>query len=191
MTEEQLTEQDIADLEALHSESSGVTHTIIEIWQANLEPADQILAKEFITPGFANKIVSTWPKLSVQDVKAYHTLFHQRVIRLRSIFDEALEKYRAETPDALERVEDDATYNRDFYIEILTLWQEEMQRWEYRDFDVTSPDAHIDIAVIAEVKSFFLGEMGLAQHLQTVGFSYDEEAQARIGARLQANLEEL
>ena len=191
MTDEQLTEQDLADLAALNAddEKQVLLHTVLESWQAHLSSADAV-AKERVHPGYANKIVSTWPKLSYQDVAAYHQRFHQRVIELRDVFDEILQNHLENKPDAFLHLEDDAEYNEAAYIETIYAWQARIQEWE-RAWDVRSKTAHIDVAVIADVSSFFVGQMGIVQFLDNIGFDFGPEKQQKVSDRLREHLASL
>lgn len=186
-----LSDQDIADLESLGltDEQAASSRTILEIWQAHLAPADEAMT-ERITPGYANKIVSTWPKLSYQDTGLYHKLFHDRVIELRSVLDEVIEAHREEYPDAFEHVEDDGEYNESAYLEVIYRWQARIQEWEH-NWEVTGPISHIEVAVIADVTSFFVGQMGIVQFLDNVGFRFDAELQNHVRQRLTEHLEGL
>lgn len=181
----QLTEQDIEDLETLN-EGSPVPklHTIIEVWQAFLEPADEA-RDERVGPGYANKIVSTHPKLSYNDVQAYHTRFHDRIIEFRDAFDDALQSHLERKADALLHVDDDGEYNGDLYSEVLFRWHVKLETLD-RTWDVRSKAAHIDVAVLIDLRAFFIGQMGIVAHLDSIGFDPDGVHALDIQRRLVA-----
>ena len=162
------------------NQTPELTHTILEIWQSilsNIEANED----EHISPRYANSIVSNWPRLNFQDVKAYTKVYFTYLKTLRLILTNEI----AKDPAALERVEDDAEENREHYLELIGAWQEQIESWE-QNWDSDAPNAHILLAALADATSFFVGAQGLVEHLSQINFQFTDEDREVLRERLLA-----
>jgi len=183
MTENTLTEQDIADLESLAAESEN--HTLLEVWREILSNIDEA-RKEKITPTEAVRIVTAWRHLSVQDVAVYQPLYYDRLDEMRQVLLVEIES----DPAALKNTENDAEDNHHHYLNLLLQWQLLAQSWG-ADWDVSSPTSHIDLAAFAEAQNFVLGERGLIGQLEAIGFDFTDEESTALAAELEVARAEL
>ena len=156
-------------------------HTVLKMWQEVLKNIEEE-EKGRITPAIATHVVSSWPKLSYSEVGAYFSYYYALMKELREDLNEVI----ASDPECLDRVEDDAIENRELYLEIAFLWSDRIQQWD-EAWDWEAPDAHVQIAAIADVSAVFIGQTGLLQHLSQpqVNFQMTEEDREALTARLQ------
>jgi len=183
--EVELSAQDIADLASLGSTESK-PRTLLEVWSNVLKNIEPSRDQKHIAPTIANKIVSSWPKMSFQDVRNYHLKYHALLIELRDILENLIEK----NPDALENTENEAVDNRDLYIELVSRWHEQVAQWE-RDWTVDDADSHVQLAAIADAASFFTGPSGLAAHFSDIGLSFTDDDRETLTKRLMLAAEEV
>jgi hypothetical protein len=169
-----------ADVDAALGTSPALTHTILEIWQsvlANIEANEG----EHVSPRYANSIVSNWPRLKFQDVKAYTKQYFAFLKSLREVLTEEI----AKDPVAFERVENDAEENRAHYLELIGAWQELIESWE-QEWDSDADDSHVTLAALADATSFFVGAQGLVEHLSQINFQFTDEDREALRLRLLA-----
>lgn len=165
-----MTEQDEQDLAFLHADDDipspapAEKHTLLEIWTKILSEIEHGLETR-VSPVIANKIVSSWPKLSYQDVADYHVRYHHKLKELRRYLTELVERH----PEALKNIDDDSEANHSLYVELISEWQNHIKAWE-NNWDAAAVDSHIELAAIADASAFYLGEMGLMGHLSSIGF---------------------
>ena len=181
----ELSEQDLADLAALGETEEPKKHTLLEVWRellSNIEAG----AEQRVPPQLALRIVSSWPKLGFEDVAAYWAVYHDRLTDMR----ELLHLEIATDPEALNRVEDDATANAEHYMNLLLAWNQQVLLWEH-EWDVNDPAAAIKLAAFADAQSFVLGQQGLVEHLTHIGFAYGEDDAAAMHEILESWAEEL
>ena len=183
-----LTAQDEVDL-ALLGDEKGERRTLLEAWQNVLQDIEQSQA-EHISPQVAMKVVASWSQLKFPDVPVYWNLYHENLVKLRTILDEVIERH----PDCFKNTEpegehSDATGNHAAYLDLLFSWQLEVARWE-RLWDVTSPDAGASIAAIADASNFYLSQTGLIAHLEQIQFDLTAEEQESMPEKLVARLAE-
>lgn len=173
-----LTAKDEADLKLLGDAEAPAPNTLLKVWQEVLSNIEQS-ASERVTPALANRIVSSWPKLSFQDTPDYHKLYHGYLMELREILHDAIRK----NPDALKNVDDDAEANRDIYLGLLLDWQIRIAEWEHA-WDASAADAHIKLAAIADATVFFVGQNGLVEHLSQINFQFSDADRDELGEKL-------
>jgi hypothetical protein len=169
-----------AEVNAALGQAPELSHTILEIWQSilsNIEANEE----EHISPRYANSIVSNWPRLQFQDVKAYTLVYFSYLKALRLILTEEI----AKDPAALERVENDAEENREHYLELIGAWQEQIESWE-QNWDSDASNSHILLAALADATSFFVGAQGLVEHLSQINFQFTDEDREALRQRLLA-----
>jgi hypothetical protein len=180
-TTPQLTDQDKADLEKLGLDENGEprqNRCLLIVWEALLADIEGILAKK-IPANVAAKVVASWPKLSFQDTAQYHVQYHELLLELR----ETLHQVILDNPDALQwRDTDDAEKNRQVYIDLLISWHLFFDAVE-ADWDATDEDSHIQLAALVDARTFVFSSMGLAGHLNAIGFELQDE---EFGAALDA-----
>lgn len=165
----ELSEQDKADLALLgevdeperpgEQPKEAPKHTVLEVWRELLSNIDKARS-ERVDPHTANRIVTNWPKLSYADIPAYWSAYYDRLEEIHKILLAEIER----DPAALQRVDNDAEENLEHYLNLLLLWQEAVLLWQ-REWDVTSPDAALTLAAMADAQTFVLGDKGLVAHL--------------------------
>ncbi len=177
---EELTEQDIADLEILNGEPPQY-HTILEVWREVLQWAPGEAEKK-VQAGWAAKMTQTYQQLKIQDMNTFRDLYFGKIVQLYNILlDEiSTDKECLSYTDP----KDDTTENAVHYKNLLLLWQTSILQWEI-DWDCADENAHIEIAAIAEAQKIFFGENGIANHLSSVGFEYTEADQAVLTEALE------
>lgn len=191
-TSAELTDEDLAAIQAsLDEGTEAVTRrSVLEIWHELFSNVETV-AKERVTPGLAMNIVSTWPKLSVQDTPRYHAIYHELLGQARDILDlEVLPEGEARDLAFARTGDDDADLNEDLYNTLLLEWQKLVIRWE-NTWDAAHPEAHITAAVIADVHKFILSGSGIVEYLSQIGFRYTDEMKAAHAEELEAFLSEL
>lgn len=190
----QMSEQDIADLQALQDEAEAAPkYTLLETWSIVLENIEKSKVEQ-IPIVVANKIAAAWTRLSFADVQKYHERYHDILILGR---DRMLELIR-QNPGCFKNLGErgtetaDAFANRAIYIELMYQWQLLFLELEH-NWVTTQPDAAIELAAIADAAQFLTGEQGLVAHLglPQVNFQYGPEDQAELQARLEAARAEL
>ncbi len=181
----ELSATDEAELQKLLSEGGPITHTLLEIWREVLSNVEGSKAEK-VTPIIANRIVGSWPKLSIQDTPAYHVLYHDFLLAARDILEAEIKS----DPEALNNTEDDAVENRQHYLNLLLEWQVEIMRWE-AEWDAAADDAHISLAAIADAAAFITGQNGLLNHLSSINFEFTDADQQDLADLLTAAKEDL
>lgn len=180
----ELSEQDKLDLQTLAEQP--VNHTLLEIWD-NILSNIEAVAAEKVSPIVANKIVSSWPKLSYPDTALYHTRYHD----ILTMYRQALRDKIAENPGCFKNIGEvgsetgDAFANRQVYIDLIVTWQRIDNRLQ-DEWTATDPNSHVEIAAIADAAAFVVGPQGLIQHLSQpqVGFEWSAEDQVALEAQL-------
>jgi hypothetical protein len=186
-TDGSLTEQDLKDIEGLQNANAPITHTLLEMWRdvlSNIEGS----AAEKVSPVIALKLVSSWPKLSFQEVPVYHKAYHEILMEGRNILDEVIRKH----PGAFKNVAEvgtefsDAIANREAYIDILFEWQLLTLQLE-AEWDASKDDSHIQLAAMVDAAALFSGEQGLIQHLSQpqINFQFTDADRDALGQRLE------
>lgn len=185
-TENVLSAEDEADLQLLLQDPPPAPRTLLETWRELLASIEQAKAEK-VGIALANRIVSTWPQLTYQDVTRYHERYHELLLELREILHAEI----SADPDCLKNVENDAVDNRRHYVNLLFCWQAASLRWEH-EWDAASPDAAIEIAAIGDATGFFFGkpspdgrgQQGLVDHLGAINLEFGDADREDMAARL-------
>jgi hypothetical protein len=168
-----LTDQDKVDLERLGFDESGNPRNdrcLLTVWTEVLKSIEAVHDQP-IPAVVAHKVVSTWPKLSYQDTVIYHDLYHSLLTEMRELLQDTI----AEHPDALAWFgEDDARENRKLYIDLLVAWNVYLDQRE-QEWDAADETSHIQIAALVDARAFFFSTMGLAGHLNAIGFDVPDD----------------
>lgn len=170
MTE--LTQQDREDLKAIgiNPDAEQTERALLEIWENVLSNVDESASGE-IPINVALKVIGTWPFLSVQDTAKYHVIYHDILAEGRDRLHEVLKKH----PDYKSFVgDDDAPNNHEAYLEVLVLWHNLLDGHE-ASWKAADEDAAVWVAAIADARGFFFSQVGLAGHLDTIGFHLDDD----------------
>ena len=187
----ELTDEDLAAIQAsLNEGSNGLTHSVLTVWRELFSNIPKV-SKERVTPGLAMNIVSTWPKISIQETPRYHEYYHIYLAEAADIVEAALPEDAEKQAAALAFTgEDDARENEAIYLEILLQWQLKVMEWE-AEWDAAHEDAHITAAVIADVHKFLLSGTGIVEHLSAINFRYTDEAKAEHAKLMEEYVTEL
>ena len=189
----QLSARDEVDLALLEAVDQDLGRTALEIWTEILGDIETMQASR-IEPGYANHIVSRWPKLGYGDVPVFYELFHELLKEYREVLAEIVRLH----PDALKNIapvgdeESDAIANRKVYEELMFQWNLQTAIIEKR-WDATDPNAGALIAAMAESQAFVTGGTGLMQALAApqVGFTWTDEDQTALTERVTQAVSEL
>lgn len=176
MTELNLDPQDLADLEAagdalaadVEGEDERPVRTVLEAWDKVLDSLEVVEA-EGINVQLATTVLSRHRLIGVPELPRYFELYYDLARDMR----ECVRAEIALHPEAL-KIEGDGEHNRESYLNVLLQWQQVLILNE-REWKVTDPDATIKLAVLADVHAFYLGEMGVAQHLGEIGFAWTQK----------------
>jgi hypothetical protein len=169
MSEPTLTPQDQQDLASLGITLEGEQPTercLLELWQAVLANRIPAAAKP-IEIGVATAVVRSWPFLTFQETARYHVLYHEVLNQIAERLDEVI----AENPEATSWVgEEDAAHNHLLYRQLLVEWHQILDTLESA-WRAEDEESHIWVAVIPDVRSFIFSRVGLAGHLDAIGFA--------------------
>lgn len=168
MSETPLSQQDQADLDSLgiQLEDAEPKRSLLEVWRELLGKGVDEAADEPIPVYVAAKVVASWPFLTFQETAKYHQFYHSLIRELRVYVNEIIDEH----PDALGFVgDDDAEHNHVFYRDILVAWHNHLDTYE-QEWRAEDPVSHIWAAVIPDVRAFLFSSVGLAGHLDSIGF---------------------
>lgn len=151
-------------------------YPLLRVWREILAPASDPKVQR-VTPQWATRLVSTHAGLTFADVQKVCDRYFERLGILTEILDAEI----ATDPNCLSytTIEEDAELNRDHYLNLLMLWQQQFLLWEL-EWSCTADDAAIDIASADEVFRFFFGQTGITAYLDNIGFQFDEIDQEQI-----------
>ena len=173
---------DVKDvMEAAERRTSGdepQPRTLLEVWKIILDGLEKHETAH-ISMEIADQIVTAHPRLRIQDVATYHVIYFHCLKEFR----EALLAEIESDPECFTRAENDAEENRHHYLNLLTLWQQQLHQWDL-EWSCASQDAHIEMAAIGSAANFILGENGLAGHLDAINFDYSDEDAVSVGAAI-------
>lgn len=155
--------------------------TLLESWSKLLESIDTE-RKGRVTPQVANRTLSAWPKLDYSDLDAYYQRYYDISDEMRQVVEHEV----ATHPEALKNIEDDGEDNEEIYLNIMFGWQQVIILHEH-NWDTNAPDAAIELAAIADVQTFYLGQTGMVAHLgdPNLGFSFSDEDSDALRLALQ------
>ena len=178
MIDQPIKDSDIADF--IDGEPSF--HPILQVWREILSPGHEA-SKESITPQWASRICSKHQQLTFADMPAFRDRYFAKIAELEGILyavieadDECLNQATAE---------EDASYNSDNYITVLTEWQVTVLGWEL-DWDCTDPAAAAELAAVSEVHTMFFGELGLTSLLDQINFEFTDMHRDALALALQS-----
>lgn len=153
-------------------------HSILQVWRAILEPAEEGLLKDPITPMWASKIVGSYQGVVFSDMPHMKKRYYERIVELRDILDGFITA-DDECLNVLDEKED-LEHNRATYLEVLLQWQLAIATWEL-EWDCMNPYAGAEIAAIAEVQQMFFGSQnrqGLTAYLESIKLDLTDEDRA-------------
>ena len=173
---EQLTVDDV-----LADAAKADYHTILELWKSVIGPASRE-ANTRITPQWATRIVNVYPGVTHADMVRFRDLFYERVTELANILDIEIEQ----DDESLKRTsaEEDAEENRGHYINVITMWQKAALLWEL-DWDCTSPDAAVGVAVMSEIHKMFFEQNGLIALLDQINLEFTDSDRDGLTSELE------
>lgn len=158
--------------------------TLLEIWRAVLEPAvSHEMRTEPISPQWATKMVTMYPGVGFADVETIHHGVFDLAAELGQILDNEI----ASDDECLKKANatEDAAENSKHYKDLLALWQIHILEAELA-WRPSSPSAAVELAILSEVQQMFLGETGLAAHLDSIGFEFTEADRDELAQHLQS-----
>ena len=188
-TAAELTDEDLAAIQASLEEGNGLKRSVLEVWFELFSNVPKVAA-ERVTPGLAMNIVSTWPKISIQETPRYHAIYHEYLGSAALALEYVLGNDEHKAKAFSRTNEDDCELNGPLYEEILLEWQKLVMAWE-AEWDATDSEAHIIAAVIADVHKFILSASGIVEHLSSINFRYTDEKKAEHAVELEAWAKEL
>lgn len=151
------------------SEIPPPDRTLLESWSKLLDSIEGVRAEK-LTPQDASRILRNWPPVKTQELTRYQDLYYSYLTEMREILRIEIDS----DPKCLENTDDDAVDNKGHYLNLLLLWQLQINQWG-RDWDSDDDYAHIEMAAMAEAQQFFFGANGLLQHLDSIQFEMTEE----------------
>ena len=180
-TDKLLTEEDIADIDALTREKAPY-FTVLKAWQETLAPLEQESAKK-PTADWAAVIISKWPFLQFSDLMSVHGHYFRILKDLKNILDAEINSDK----DALTytTIEEDVENNKDHYVSIIKDWQKALIA-EQSKWDVSAEDAGPRMAALGEVQQQLLGKNGLVSYLGVIQLPFSDEEQFEMDDELEA-----
>lgn len=182
----EMTEQDVADLEALHNEPAAEKppyRPVLKTWQVLLTEAVTTESTQRVTAGWATRITAMYKELLYKDMEKFRDEFFEKIrTLLRALVEEI------ESDNECLKVEDqaaDVAENSVHYKNLIFRWQSAILGWE-QGWHCTDEDSHIEIATISEVHRMFFGEQGITSHLDGIGFHFTEDDQKALAAHLES-----
>ena len=177
----EITDEAIEDFIEHGAEDLPKFHPLLQVWRKVLEPA---ITEQHtpVTPMYANRICSSYREINFADMNAFKDSYFAKVLALLDILDFEIASdedcFRPTSP------EEDVEQNGSHYKNLLLLWQQALVAWEL-DWDCTDADAAIELAAISEVHKMFFSENGLVNHLDSIGFQFDESDQLQLREALE------
>lgn len=171
----QFTVKDEEDLAKLNDAGDVAPYNpVLKVWRAVLDPAEDGLLNDPITPMWANRITSSYREVNFCDMEEVKQRYYAKLIELRDILDEVI----ASNDECLNVADtkEDVEHNRGAYISVLTEWQLAIVAWEVA-WDFRDPAAGAEIAAISEVQQMFFGSpqrQGLVSYLESINLEYTD-----------------
>jgi len=170
--EPELSEQDKADLNDLYGVDAddAPRHTLLRIWSELLSNIEKS-ANEKISMGIAGRIVASYPKITFQETQRYHELYHEYLLDIRELLLATINDHPgcADVPP-----DDDLAENYELYKALIISWNLHLDSIE-REWVAEDPESHIKFGALVDVRGNLFSQMGLAGHLDTIGFKMDTE----------------
>lgn len=179
----ELSEQDKIDLRILNSEpepqpeEQESKRSLLELWAEVLQSVEASRDSK-VPMAVAHSIVTSWPKLNYRDIPEYHVLYHEYLIQARDILTELIHEH----PQALEyHGLEDGKENANFYLHLLVQWnilfEDIAEEWS-----PTDDNADVVVAALVEARNTVLGRLGMAGHLDNIGFQVEGSISDHIEA---------
>lgn len=181
----ELSEQDKIDLRILNAEpepepeqdSSESERSLLELWAEVLKSVEASRDSK-VPMAVAHSIVTSWPKLNYRDIPEYHRLYHDFLIQARDILTTTVREH----PEALEfHGEEDGSENANLYLHLLVQWnilfEDIAEEW-----NPTDDNADVVVAALVEARNTVLGRLGMAGHLDNIGFQVEGSISDHIDA---------
>lgn len=144
-------------------------HTLLRIWKEQLGNIEL----EEMTPiniRQAQDICRMFPQLKVQELPEYARKFYALLRDIRFVVIGEIDS----DPEALKHVDDDATANLHHYASVIANWIRLVNSWN-QEWDCSADDAHISQAAIERASAFVLGSNGIAQYVDNIGITIDDD----------------
>lgn len=177
--EGQFTVKDEEDLAKL-SDTSDVApyNAVLKVWRAVLDPAEDGMLNDPITPMWANKITSSYREVNFQDMDEVKQRYYKKLLELRDILDEVIagDDECLNVADSVEDLE----HNRANYLDVVLRWQLAVVGWEVA-WDYSDPAAGAEIAAISETQQMFFGSpqrQGLTSYLESINLELTDADRA-------------
>lgn len=186
MTDQPLIDQPITGdatvQEALEGVDAPTFHTILEVWAKVLEPAHKE-ADSQITPQWAVRICGKYAEMHYRDMPEFRDRYFAKIAQLEAILLDVI----SQDEEALKQTtpEEDAQYNGERYITLLTLWQIAVLGWEL-DWNCEDDYAAAELAAISEVHSMFFGDLGLTALLDQINLEFTDMHRDALALALQS-----
>jgi hypothetical protein len=155
-------------------------YTILEVWRAVLHPAaGEKLSR--ITPQWANRIVNTFQGIKLSDMPRFRDKYFELILELGLALDEEIDG----DDECLKHTsaEEDVEHNTGHYLNVLFTWQRIILQREL-DWECTSHDAAIELAVLSEVHKMFFSENGLTALLDQINFEFTDSDRQLLASEL-------
>lgn len=167
--EGQFTVQDEEDLAKLNDAGDVAPYNaILKVWRAILDPAEDGLLNDPITPMWANRITSSYREVNFCDMDEVKTRYYEKLLELRDLLD--LEINSDEECLNVADATEDREQNAKHYVNLLLQWQLAVVGWEV-NWRHDDPAAGAEIAAISEVQQMFFGSpqrQGLTAYLESI-----------------------
>lgn len=177
---EEVVQGEVIDFPSSEALEKAEYHTILEVWVEVLKHA-RTEKDAAITPGWANRICTSYQQITFKDVPAFQQQYFGNVIQLFEILEQEIEG----DDKCLKRTEakEDAEENGHHYKNLIMQWQLAILQWEL-EWDCASESAAVELAAIAEAQKMFFGEVGILGYLDNIGFEFTDADQELLGEAL-------
>jgi len=163
MTTEATDAPDVGQLENLVGQP--LPRTLLDTWNTVLDGAEGIMLQP-IGPEWADGLTRQHPKLQYSELGKYVEYYMEYFVGLRDILKFELGN-DTERRRIFARVKTDAKMNGHHYLNLLLIWQQQINYWE-RQWAYDDPDAVVKAAALLDVIGMFFGNRtreGLVAHL--------------------------
>lgn len=167
----ELDEEDQTALDQIMSDAQAAPEfSLLRVWAELLSNIEEVEGQP-IPMYLAGQLTSVWPKLSFQDIKTYHELYHGYLSEVRDLLHEEIK----DNPGCLDHEGDeDAKENARIYRDLVVAWNVLLDAYE-REWRTEDEDSHIRYAALVDVRRMLFARDGLAGHLEARGVSFDED----------------
>jgi len=180
MTDQPMIDQPINDVSPADLDIDAPFNPILRVWSEVLKPARDV-AGDQITPQWASRITAKYQELTFADMPDFRDRYFAKIAELEGVLHAVIEADEECLNQATP--EEDAEYNSDNYITVLTQWQVTVLGWEM-DWNCQYPSAAAELAAISEVHTMFFGEVGLTSLLDQINFEFTDMHRDALGLAL-------